>query len=154
MRLRRLVVDRGFRALNVLHRSILRVSGGRLGSSAFNMTMVELHTIGRRSGQAHTVLLAAPVVDGETLVLVASKGGDHREPDWLKNLLAHPDVDVTIRGERRPVHARVADAVEQVELWPRVIGAYRPYATYRRRANRVIPLVVCEPREDSDGRRV
>lgn len=110
------------------------------------MSIVQLHTIGRKSGRERTVLLAAPVVDADRIVLVASKGGDERNPDWFMNLLAHPDVELTIGRQRRTVRARVADRAEEDELWPRVVAAYRPYASYRRRAQRDIPLVICEPR--------
>ncbi|MDE3083307.1 MAG: nitroreductase family deazaflavin-dependent oxidoreductase [Acidobacteriota bacterium] len=136
----------GFKALNLFHRTILRASGARLGSSAFGMRIVELHTIGRRSGRERTVLLAAPFIEGERIVLVASKGGDDRNPDWFENLVAHPDVEVTVGRDRRALRARVASAKEAAELWPRVVAAYAPYASYRQRAKREIPLVICEPR--------
>ena len=146
MRVPRRVVNGGFKALNLFHRSVLRVSGARLGASAFGMRIVELHTIGRKSGQERTVLLAAPVLEGERIVLVASKGGDDNNPDWFENLLVHPDVAVTIGRTRRSVRARVASEAEAADLWPLVVAAYRPYATYRQRAKREIPLVICEPR--------
>ncbi|HET9089644.1 MAG TPA: nitroreductase/quinone reductase family protein [Acidimicrobiales bacterium] len=145
-RWRRHLVDRGFRALNLFHHCVLRATGSRVGATAFGMLIVQLHTIGRTSGRERTVLLAAPVVDDERIVLVASKGGDDRNPDWFMNLLAHPDVELTVHRERRAVHARVADRAEEDELWPRVVAAYKPYASYRRRAQRDIPLVICEPR--------
>ena len=140
------MVDSGFRALNLVHHSVLRATRSRVGASAFGMSIVQLHTIGRKSGRERTVLLAAPVVDADRIVLVASKGGDERNPDWFMNLLAHPDVELTIGRQRRTVRARVADRAEEDELWPRVVAAYRPYASYRRRAQRDIPLVICEPR--------
>ena len=146
MRVPRRVVNGGFKALNLVHRSVLRVSGARVGASAFGMTIVELHTIGRRTGRERAVLLAAPVIDDEKVVLVASKGGDDRNPDWFENLLAQPDVEVTMGRRRRAVRARVASEVEAAQLWPRVVAAYGPYASYRRRAKREIPLVICEPR--------
>lgn len=140
------LTDAGFRLLNVVHRGVLRASGGRLGSRAFGMPAVALHTVGRRTGRPRTTMLTAPVVDGDRLVLVASKGGDDRDPDWLKNLVAHPEIEVDLRGERRPMVARVATPEESAALWPRVVAAYGPYAGYRRRSARDIPLVICEPR--------
>jgi deazaflavin-dependent oxidoreductase (nitroreductase family) len=146
MRAPRGLVDVGFKVLNLVHRTILHATGARLGTSAFGLSFVELHTTGRKSGLERTVFLAAPVVEGDTLVLVASKGGDDRDPEWFKNLVSHPDVEVTQGTRRRHVRARVANADEASELWPRVIAAYKPYASYRRRATREIPLVICEPR--------
>ena len=146
MRVPQRLVDVGFKALNLIHRTVLRASGARVGSSAFGLTFVELHTTGRTSGRERTVLLVAPILENERIVLVASKGGDDRDPEWLKNLLVHPDVDVTVRRERRALRARVATRAEEDELWPRVIAVYSSYASYRRRTTREIPLVICEPR--------
>lgn len=140
------LVDAGFRALNAFHRRVLRLTGGRVGSRAFGMEVVELETVGRRSGSPHVATLTVPVSDGPALVLVASKWGDDRDPDWLRNILADGRVVVTRRRRREEMSARVATAEERDALWPRVVAAYRPYAAYQRRAAREIPLVVCEPR--------
>jgi deazaflavin-dependent oxidoreductase (nitroreductase family) len=129
-----------------LHRTVLRVTGRRYGTSAFGMPMVELHTTGRKSGLERTVVLASPVTRGSSLVLVASKGGDDRNPDWFENLVVQPDVEITIGKLRRPMRARVATAEEAAELWPQVIASYRSYASYQRRAKREVPLVLCDPR--------
>jgi len=77
---------------------------------------------------------------------VASKGGDDRDPEWYRNLMARPDAELTVDGQRRLVRARQATAEEKAELWPRVIAAYRGYAGYQRRTERDIPLVLCDPR--------
>jgi deazaflavin-dependent oxidoreductase (nitroreductase family) len=146
MSVRRSLSDVGFKVLNTIHRTILHASGGRVGRSAFGMTVVELHTIGARSGLARTTVLTAPVVEGDRYVLVASKGGADRDPDWCRNVVAHPDVELTIRGVRRSMRAHLASAQEEVDLWPRIIAAYRPYGRYRARATRHIPLVICAPR--------
>jgi deazaflavin-dependent oxidoreductase (nitroreductase family) len=146
MRVPRSLVDSGFKSLNLLHRAVLRATRRRYGTSAFGMPMVELHATGRKSGLERTVVLASPVTQGSSLVLVASKGGDDRNPEWFENLLVHPDVEITMGMVRRPVRARVATAEEASELWPKVIARYRPYASYQRRSKREIPLVICDPR--------
>lgn len=152
MKMNHRVVDAGFRVLNLVHRSILRSTGSRLGASAFGLRFVELHTVGRRTGRERTVVLASPVVEGDSYVLVASKGGDARDPDWFKNLLVQPEVVLKVGVRSVPARARVASEDEAAQLWPRIIAAYRPYASYRRRTTRTIPLVICEPRhEAADG---
>jgi deazaflavin-dependent oxidoreductase (nitroreductase family) len=137
--------DFGFKALNLFHRSIVRVSGGRIGTSAFGMPVITLHTVGRTSGRAHSTMLTVPVMDSDRIVLVASKGGDDRDPDWFRNLMAHPDAELTMGDKRRLVRARLATEEERVELWPRVVATYKPYGSYRKRTKREIPLVICEP---------
>jgi deazaflavin-dependent oxidoreductase (nitroreductase family) len=110
------------------------------------MPVVELHTIGRRTGRRRSTMLTAPILDGDRVVLVASKGGDDRHPEWYLNLVAHPDVEVTVAGATRRMRARTAAADERGELWAQIVAAYRGYETYRRRTGREIPVVVCEPR--------
>jgi len=53
-------------------------------------------------------MLTAPVVDGDRVVQAASKGGDDRDPDWYRNLIAHPEIELTMAGRRRPKRARWA----------------------------------------------
>ncbi len=148
---RTVVRDLGFRALNALHGAVLRSTRGRWGASAFGMPVVELQTTGRRSGHPHRTLLTVPVVDGDTLILVASKGGDTRHPDWYRNLVHDGSVVVTRGGERLLMRARVATAEERQRWWPLVIAAYRPYGSYQRRAQRDVPLVLCQPAADDLG---
>jgi deazaflavin-dependent oxidoreductase (nitroreductase family) len=140
------LADIGMKAMSQAHRAILRLSGGRVLGSAFGMPVVELHTVGRTSGLPRSTMLTAPITDGDRIVLVASKGGDDRDPDWYRNLMAHPDTELTIAGQRRPMRARRASAAEKAELWPRVVAAYKGYAGYQTRTERDIPLVICEPR--------
>ena len=145
MRIAPQLKDQGFRALNRVHATLVRVSGGRVGQRAFGMDVVELRTTGRRSGRSHVTMLTTPVVEDDKLVLVASKGGDDRDPDWYKNLLANPDVDVKWRGKLQSMRARVAYDDERATLWPQVVASYHSYDSYRLRTRRVIPLVICSP---------
>jgi deazaflavin-dependent oxidoreductase (nitroreductase family) len=146
MNLKQRGVDLGFKVLNSTHRSVLHLSAGRVGGKIMGKPIVELLTVGRKSGVVRSTMLLAPVVDGDRVVLVASKGGDDRDPDWYRNLLAHPDVELTMNGEQRPMRARPANLEEEGELWPRVEKSYKSYASYRERTTRDIPLVICEPR--------
>ena len=139
------LADIGLKTMSRLHQAIVHLTGGSVLGSAFGMPVVELHTVGRKSGRPRSTMLTAPVVDGDTVVLVASKGGDDRDPDWYHNLMAHPDAELTMAGRRRPVRARRASPEEKAELWPRVVAAYSGYASYQRRTERDIPLVICEP---------
>ena len=146
MSLQQYLADIGLKTMNQVHRTIVHSSGGRVLGSVFGMPAVELHTVGRKSGRPRSTMLTAPVVDGDRVVLVASKGGDDRDPDWYRNLVARPEIELTMAGRRRPMRARRASPDEKAELWPRVVAAYKGYGGYQRRTERDIPLVVCEPR--------
>jgi len=140
------LTDLGMKTMNIAHRAVLKVSGGRILKAPFGMPTVELHTIGRKSGQRRSTLLTAPVHEAERVVLVASKGGDDRDPLWYRNLVAEPDVELTIAGKTTKMRARTADADERAELWPQITAAYKGYAGYQRKTDREIPVVICEPR--------
>lgn len=126
------------------HRSLLKLTGGRWPRRVMGMEAVELHTVGRKSGLPRSTMLTAPICDDGTLVLVASKGGHTDHPDWYKNLVANPEVEITRSGRTEPMHARTASAAEKAELWPRIVTAYKGYAGYQRNTDRDIPVVICE----------
>ena len=139
-------VDAGFKLLNLMHRSALRLSGGRWPRDLQGMPGVELHTTGRKSGQPRSTFLTSPIHDENRVVLVASKGGDDRDPQWYRNLTANPDVEVTMHGETRKMRARTASAEEKAAMWADIVAVYEGYDSYQKKADRDIPVVICEPR--------
>lgn len=139
------IPDPFFKAMSGLNRAVLSMSGRRVGSTFFGMPALELTTTGRKSGKQRTVVLTAPIVEGERIVLVASKGGNDDHPDWYRNLVANPEVEITLKGEKRTYKARTATPEERAELWPRITSAYKGYADYEKRTTREIPVVICDP---------
>ena len=131
-----------FRLASDLHRVIHRLSGGRVLARVAGMDVLVLETIGRRSGKRRKVMLTTPVRNDDRVVLVASYGGDDHHPAWLLNLRDEPHVRVTIDGTERPMIARAATPEEKAELWPQVVASYEGYATYQRRTDREIPVVI------------
>jgi deazaflavin-dependent oxidoreductase (nitroreductase family) len=141
--------DLQLKFMNALHRGLLTISFGRLGWRASGMSVLELTTTGRKSGQPRTVMLTSPVQEGDAIVVVASRGGDDHHPAWYLNLCDHPDVEVAYAGKpKRPMRARVANPQERAALWPRVTAAYKGYANYQTKTDREIPLVLLEPADD------
>lgn len=142
--------DFAMKAMNAVHRAALRLSGNRVGWTAMNMPVLELTTIGRKSGERRSTMLTSPVQDGDALVVVASRGGDDRNPAWFLNLRDNPDVEVVVRGGKpQRMVARVATAQERAVLWPRVVADHQNYADYQTKTSREIPLVYLEPRPGS-----
>ena len=140
------VKDLGARAVNVFHRTVFDLSGGRVFGSLSGMPVVELTTIGRKSGEPRTVMLTSPVKHEGNLVIVASYGGDDRHPAWFLNLQANHEVEVTAEGRsKQKMSARVATPVERAILWSQVTTTYKGYAGYQERTDREIPLVILEP---------
>jgi deazaflavin-dependent oxidoreductase (nitroreductase family) len=138
--------DMLLKTMNGLHRGLLKVSGGRVGWKAGGMPVVELTTIGRKTGQSRSVMLTSPVQEGTTIVVVASRGGDDTNPAWFLNLTANPDVEVALAGApKQKMRARAATAEERARLWPLVTAEHKNYAGYQTKTTREIPLVLLEP---------
>jgi deazaflavin-dependent oxidoreductase (nitroreductase family) len=138
--------DLALKTMNAVHRAALLLSGGRLGWTAANMPVLELTTTGRKSGEPRSVMLTSPLQEGDTIIVIASRGGDDRPPAWYLNLCDNPAVDVRFRGgakERRT--ARVASPEERDRLWPKVTADHKNYAGYQTKTDRVIPVVLLEP---------
>lgn len=100
---------------------------------------------GNKSGGVRKTPLMR-VKDGSNYVLVGSMGGAPKNPVWVYNLRANPDVQIRDREQVQPMRVReVADASERARLWELAVAAFPPYADYQTKTSRVIPLFVAEP---------
>ena len=127
------------------HRAALKLTGGRWPKTINGMQTLELHVVGRKTGERRSTLLTAPVYERDRVVLVASKGGSQDHPQWYKNLSANPDVEITVDDVTRPMRARTASTDEKAALWPAITKAYKGYEGYQRNTERDIPVIICEP---------
>ena len=138
--------DALLKGMNAVHRAILKASFGKIGWSGYGMPVLELTTTGRKSGQSRTVLLTSPWQDGDTIAIVASRGGDDIHPAWYWNIQADPSVQVKLQGQpTRPMRARVATPDERARIWPELTAEHKNYAGYQERTEREIPVVLLEP---------
>ena len=100
--------DFAFKALNRFHGAAIAISRGKIGWTGAKMPVLELTTIGRKSGLPRSVLLTAPWQDGERMALIASAGGNDKNPAWFLNLRANSSVNRTNRRrhqeDERPHH--------------------------------------------------
>ncbi|MER7177523.1 nitroreductase/quinone reductase family protein [Streptomyces mesophilus] len=78
-------------------------------------------------------------------ILVASGSAiTHTHPHWYLNLVAEPQAQVQILGERFAVRARTAEGAERERLWRLMTELAPVYRTYEARSRRTIPVVVLE----------
>jgi F420H(2)-dependent quinone reductase len=134
------------------HVLVYRATKGRIGSkfrvgSALRKPAptLLLDHVGAKSGRTYTSPLLY-LLDGPDVVVVASTGGMAKDPQWYRNLKAHPETQVQIRGDVRKVRARTASPEERARLWPRLVEMYADYDSYQSWTDREIPVVICEPR--------
>ena len=86
------------------------------------------------------------VKDGNNYVLVGSVGGAPKNPVWVYNLRANPQVEIRDLSDARPMRVReVMDDAERARLWALAVQAYPPYQDYQQRTSRKIPVFLAEP---------
>ena len=132
------------------HRFLYRVSRGRFGlraPTADKYGMMQLRTVGRKTGLERSVILAY-FEDGPDLIVVPMNGWADPEPAWWLNLQAQPDAMVDLPDGPRQVRARLADPDERARLWKIASeGTWGPEMdNFAAGRNRKTEIVILEPR--------
>lgn len=135
-----------FRLASAYHVLWYRLTRGAIGHRLGPTRTLLLDHVGARTGQRHTSPLTYGR-DGDNLILVASRGGSRRHPDWYRNLVAHPEAEVQVGPRRIQVRARTASAAEKPRLWKIMLREWPGYDDYQRSTDREIPVVILEPRQ-------
>jgi deazaflavin-dependent oxidoreductase (nitroreductase family) len=121
-----------------------RANDGKVGGPFEGKTLLLLHTKGAKS-QQERINPVACVKDGNRLVVIASKGGAPRHPDWYYNVIANPLVTVEVRTEKFDARAAVAEEPERTRLYNKMVEMMPGFDDYRRKTTRVIPVIVLTP---------
>ena len=118
-----------------------RANGGEVGGQFAGAPLLLLTTTGAKSGQKHTTPVMY-LADGDRLVVFASKAGAPTDPDWYRNLLAHPRATVEVGPETFEVDAESAGREERDRLYAIQSERYPGFAEYQEKTTRVIPVVL------------
>jgi deazaflavin-dependent oxidoreductase (nitroreductase family) len=126
-----------------------RTNEGKVGGYFAGKPMLILHTKGRKTGlpRANPLVYLA---DGDRFVIIASKGGAPKDPQWYRNLVADPNVEIEVGTRTIPVKAIVITGLERDELYARQVERMPAFADYERKTERTIPLIALEPVEEED----
>ena len=101
--------------------------------------------IGNKTGGIRKIPLMRVKVDN-SYVLIGSMGGQPKNPVWVYNLRANPDVQIRDKHEVTEMKVReVSDESERQSLWEASVEAYPPYEEYQAKTDRIIPVFVAEP---------
>ncbi|GAC1383403.1 MAG: hypothetical protein NVSMB48_16560 [Marmoricola sp.] len=128
-----------------------RVTGGRVTIlDVAGLPNLMLTTIGRKTGLPRsTPLLCVP--DGDRILIAGSYFGGPSEPLWVKNLEAHPEVQVRFRGTTCTLTARRLSDDERVDAWRTMVGVWPNFTRYEQRTSReikvfeLVPVAVAMP---------
>ena len=123
-----------------------RANDGKVGGRFEGRTLLLLHTTGAKSGKER-VNPVAYVREGERYVVIASKGGAPTNPGWYYNILAHPRLTVEVGTKIFQVDAKVAEEPERTRLYNKMVEIMPGFDDYRRKTERVIPVIVLTPVE-------
>lgn len=124
-----------------------RANRGRVKSRKYPVIL--LTTIGAKTGKSRVTPLNFSV-DGDRLVVIASKGGSSTHPAWYLNLVANPKVTIEHGGETFRARASTAEEPERTRLFDQQAAEMRFFDGYRRRVKaREIPVVVFKRLDDS-----
>ncbi|MEW2119702.1 nitroreductase family deazaflavin-dependent oxidoreductase [Streptomyces sp. NPDC005474] len=126
-----------------LDRAVHRLTRGKVLLSAQLLPGVVLTARGAKSGQPRRTPLACMPegAAGEgSWLLIGSNFGRTGHPAWTANLLAHPDAEVSWKGEDIPVRARLLEGAEREAAWKALLAFWPPYATYQSRVEREIRI--------------
>jgi F420H(2)-dependent quinone reductase len=122
-------------------------SGGTKGTKLLDtgMPCIIVTHKGNKTGAIRKIPLMRVKVD-EGYVLVGSMGGQPKNPVWVYNLRANPDVEIRDETEVFRMRVReVTDAAERQRLWDASAEAYPPYNDYQAKTTRKIPVFLAEP---------
>jgi deazaflavin-dependent oxidoreductase (nitroreductase family) len=122
------------------HKALYRLLGGRL----VGKNVLILTTRGRRSGRARSTPLFY-TRDGDDYVVVASNGGEARQPNWWHNLRANPNVGIQVGRRTIACRAERVHGDDVPRLWAKLLAIHGDYETYKRRTTRELTLFRLRP---------
>jgi deazaflavin-dependent oxidoreductase (nitroreductase family) len=79
--------------------------------------------------------------DGDRLVIIASRGGDPRNPPWYYNLVANPVVTVEVGSEKFKAKATQVYGAERDRLFAEAANLMPLFTDYQSKTKRQIPLL-------------
>lgn len=116
-----------------------RANSGKVGGIFKDATMLLLHTKGTKSG-AERVNPLVYLPDGDNWVIIASKGGDPKHPDWYHNLIAQPNASIEVGTETIDVAAKVVTGPERDNLYAGQVARFASFGEYEKATTRKIPV--------------
>jgi deazaflavin-dependent oxidoreductase (nitroreductase family) len=83
------------------------------------------------------------VEDDGTVYVFASAAGAPKDPDWFRNLVAHPQVGVEIGTEQYTATATPVSGAKRDEIYARQKAVMPQFSEYEEKTNgiRTIPVV-------------
>jgi deazaflavin-dependent oxidoreductase (nitroreductase family) len=124
----------------------LRENDGRPSSGPLaGQSLLVMYSTGAKSGERRRAILTYSR-DGDAYVVAGSANGSSKDPAWLANVRANPDVTLELGKRTVDATASVADGTDRERLWDAHVQALPWFADYPAEAGRPIPMVRLTPR--------
>ena len=118
----------------------VRANQGKVGGQFEGSPVLLLHTTGAKSGLERVNPMMYLEESGRVYVF-ASKAGADSDPDWYRNLVANPGVQVELGPETFDATAVVVSGAERDRIYQVQSERYPGFAEYQAKTTRVIPVV-------------
>lgn len=121
-------------------------SGGTKGTTLRDtgLPCIIVTHMGNKTGAIRKIPVMRVKV-GNCYVIVGSYGGREKNPVWVYNLRANPDVEIRDATEVFKMRVReVEDDPERQKLWDAAAEAFPTYNDYKAKAPRRIPVFIAE----------
>jgi deazaflavin-dependent oxidoreductase (nitroreductase family) len=121
-----------------------RENDGVVGGMFEGLSMVLVHNVGAKSGQARVTPLAY-YDDGDSYAIFASKAGAPENPGWYYNLKANPKTKIELGSETIDVVASEVTGADRDRIYDAQKALRPQFAEYEQKTDRVIPVIVLTP---------
>ena len=125
---------------------LYEASGGTEGTTLLEtgLPCIIITHVGNKSGALRKIPVMRVKVEN-SYVLIGSYGGRPKNPVWVYNLRANPDVEIRDRTEVFKMRIReVTNDRERQNLWDAGAKAFPPYNEYQEKTSRKIPVFIAE----------
>ena len=125
--------------------------GGKPGGYFEKADVLLLHAVGAKTGIERTQpLMYLHEGDGPWFIFASYAGGP-KDPAWFHNVVAKPEVEISVGDgttiKRVPVQARVLEGTERETTYARMASLFPQFAEYEEKTTRdIIPVIELSPR--------
>lgn len=122
-------------------------SGGTEGTTLLETGLpciLFTHT-GNKTGAVRKTPLMR-VKDGDDYILVGSMGGAPKNPVWVYNIRENPNIELRDATEvGNYTVSELPRGADRDRIWELCVEAFPPYADYKAKTERLIPVFVATP---------
>ena len=140
------------RVLPYLDRIVLDLTRNRQTATRMltGLPALTITTRGARTSRTYRTPLLY-LQKGENYILIATNFGQRENPGWYYNILAHPEIEVTLDGETSRYLGAEVKGHDWRAYWEMAMAHYPGYSKYQHRAaGRTIPIIILSPFEPTE----